>query len=59
MAGKLRMCCPNCGSEDVSKDAAVRWCFETQQWEVSGIFDNANCDACESELKHLDEVSEK
>ena len=47
--------CPSCGSTDVSKDAAVRWDAETQQWDVTAIYDNAHCDGCDSEIKSLDE----
>lgn len=43
---RLTMVCRNCGSEDVTRDAVVRWSVEDQAWEVSGIFDNADCDHC-------------
>lgn len=42
----IKICCQNCGSEDVTRDAVVRWCVENQEWEVSNVFDNADCDNC-------------
>ena len=38
--------CRECGGEGVTRDAVVRWSVEDQKWELSGIFDNADCDDC-------------
>jgi hypothetical protein len=53
---RYKMVCPYCGSEDVSKDATVRWDIDEQRWGVSGIFDNAHCDGCDTELKQISQV---
>lgn len=38
--------CSNCGSPSVTRDATVRWDIKSQKWELSGIFDNSDCDIC-------------
>lgn len=38
--------CRTCGSSGVTRDATVRWDVETQTWQLSGIFDNSDCDVC-------------
>lgn len=43
---KVVIVCRQCGSEEVTRDAVVRWSVEDQDWQVSGIFDNADCDHC-------------
>ena len=46
---KQRPICPNCGSADISRDATARWCDETQDWTLSGTFDDTTCDDCGQE----------
>jgi hypothetical protein len=41
--------CPSCGSENVAKDALVRWVEETQSWALCGTFDRESCLECEAE----------
>jgi uncharacterized protein with PIN domain len=52
---RIMKVCPYCGSDQVSKDATVRWSVEHQQWEISGIFDNGHCDGCDTELKSMED----
>jgi hypothetical protein len=48
-------CCPKCGSADISADAASRWDIDTQQWEVTNIFDKGkSCDDCGHEFSDAD-----
>jgi hypothetical protein len=55
MATKLtRIHCTTCGSTDVSCDASARWCDETSQWELSGLFDNTDCDDCGGECRTVE-----
>jgi hypothetical protein len=56
MTARYKMVCPYCGSEDVSKDATVRWDVDHQCWGVSAIFDGGHCDGCNTELKRVDQV---
>lgn len=42
----ILICCPHCKSQGVTRDAVTRWDNTNQLWEVSGIFDNAECDDC-------------
>lgn len=46
-----KMHCAHCGSENVSCDAAARWCEQTGAWEISGLFDNTDCDDCSGECR--------
>jgi hypothetical protein len=53
---KIKYVCPECGSDEVSRDACVRWNVDSQAWEPTGIYDDAHCDACDSDLKYLDDI---
>lgn len=55
MNTKITKVCPDCGSTDVSRDATARWDEEAQAWEISGLHDGFYCDACDSELKDLED----
>ncbi|WP_322037960.1 hypothetical protein [Burkholderia cenocepacia] len=54
--GKIKMCCPHCGSNLVTKDALVMWDIATQDWQVVSVLDNGNCEACGAELRHVNDV---
>jgi len=48
----VRKVCSLCGSEDVLADAYAFWNAETQQWEVSNVFDKgAYCNNCDGECR--------
>ncbi|WP_175762261.1 hypothetical protein [Burkholderia anthina] len=53
---KITMCCPSCGSDDVTKDAIVSWDRDLQRWENAGVLDSGNCNHCGREVKYLDDV---
>lgn len=55
-AKPVRIVCRKCGSEDVTRDAVVRWSVENQSWSVSGVFDNADCDNCGETLLEEKEI---
>ena len=56
---KIKMICPECGSDDVTRDCLGRWSVERQTWEVSSELDNMQCEACDWEIgpDGFDEVS--
>lgn len=56
MQKRVKMVCPHCGSDNIAKDAAARWYVESQQWEVTNVFDSGNCDNCGEEIKYHDAV---
>lgn len=39
--------CPECGSEDIVKDATAAWSHAEQDWTLAGTQDNCVCQACE------------
>ena len=41
--------CKTCGSEDVRANADVMWNKDTQQWEVVAVYQNTDCEKCESD----------
>lgn len=41
--------CSECGSEDIVKDAWVKWNVETQEWEIDDVFSETFCTECESD----------
>jgi hypothetical protein len=49
MTTKITYRCPSCGSEDVTADAAARWCDEAQKWEASDTHDSLTCQTCGAE----------
>lgn len=55
---KQKPVCQECGSDDVSFDAAAVWNQETQQYELSSTFDSGGCRNCGQEFKHVDWVDE-
>lgn len=52
--GPYHVTCPRCGSPNVVVDAAARWNYETQQWELSSTFDERTCDDCGYESHSFD-----
>lgn len=38
--------CPDCGSRDVAADAAARWNFDRQEWELACTHDCITCQDC-------------
>src|SRR5271165_4101371 len=56
---KIKMICPHCGSDDVTRDCLGRWSVERQTWEVSSELDSMQCEACDREIGSdgFDEVS--
>ncbi len=47
---KIRMICPYCGSDDVTRDCLARWNVADQQWEVTSELDSMRCEACDREI---------
>jgi hypothetical protein len=47
---KVKMICPRCGSDDVTRDGLARRSLEEQKWEISSELDCMQCEACEEEL---------
>lgn len=47
--GRVRHVCGVCGSAKVYRDASAKWSEERQQWVLSGIDDDAYCEACEDD----------
>jgi len=43
---KVKMICPRCGSDDVTRDCVARRRLEEQKWEVSSDIDCMQCEAC-------------
>lgn len=44
-----RYTCQSCGSIDLIFEAALKWNEKTQDWDISTIYDDVSCNACEAE----------
>lgn len=53
---RYKMACPDCGSENVSKDATVRWDVDNQDWSISGIKSVGFCSDCKTELSRVAQI---
>lgn len=52
----MKPVCRSCGSDDVTCDATARWDEDTQNWELSGVFDSKTCGQCSYEKDYCDWV---
>lgn len=52
---RVRKVCETCRGENVTQDALAHWCEESQEWELSSLLDNADCDDCGGET-NIDDV---
>jgi len=48
---RIKIICGTCSSENVSRDGAARWCVDSQQWELSTVYDSADCHDCGTERR--------
>lgn len=57
MSDKLpvRMTCPKCNGENISRDGTLRWDTTAQKWYVSGEHDTFYCDDCDVDFKEARE----
>jgi hypothetical protein len=46
----MRVICRECGSEDVVRDAWVRWDASSQAWEIATTLPAAYCHQCDGEV---------
>lgn len=43
----IKKVCPECGSDDISRDASARWSIEKQEWELCVVYDKyVSCGDC-------------
>lgn len=50
------ICCSECGSRDVMRDATARWDDDAQEWDLNVVFDNSDCNDCAT-ARSLEEVT--
>lgn len=43
---KIKPVCTICGSDEVTRDAIVRWDVEAQTWIISSLLEDLQCDHC-------------
>lgn len=48
---RIRVFCPVCREESVTRDANASWSITTQQWETASVFDDGYCGTCEQSIK--------
>ena len=42
----IKVVCPDCGSDNVTRDACARWSVQTQDWILSTVYDDITCNDC-------------
>ena len=51
VASRVEQACARCGGTDVTMEAAVRWDINSQEWQVSAVYDNsAYCGGCSADV---------
>jgi hypothetical protein len=45
----IRPVCPCCGSDNLTRDATVRWDVDGQAWDLAGTYDCQTCERCGAE----------
>ena len=55
MSAKIKVVCPTCGSDDVTRDGILSWDIPTQEWVVVGEYDDMTCNECGYEGHSFDE----
>lgn len=50
MTQKVKLVCPECGSDSIVIDACARWDVATQAWDLSSTYDVMTCDECSVEF---------
>lgn len=51
---RIAILCGTCGSDDVSRDALAEWSVDSQQWELRGLLDNADCNRCGGQTRLIE-----
>lgn len=42
----MKIICPECGGENIVKDATAAWNEDLRQWELAGVNDHETCNDC-------------
>jgi predicted RNA-binding Zn-ribbon protein involved in translation (DUF1610 family) len=50
VAKKVKLLCPKCKSDSISRDANCFWNIESQEWEISSCDGDIFCDDCGNEF---------
>ena len=52
---KIKKVCKYCDSDDLVRDAVVRWDVDQQEWVLSTTFDDVTCCSCNAEGYDIDQ----
>ena len=47
--GRVKMVCRDCGSDNIDRDAWVKWDTELQEWAVSQLLVRGYCYSCDQD----------
>ena len=50
--------CETCGSENIVRDAPVRWDVAAQRWQMTDVYDGAHCEDCQADCEIADKVND-
>lgn len=51
---KIIYVCAVCGSDDVTTDALARWSVDAQDWILSALLQNTDCEACGGQTRLIE-----
>lgn len=46
--------CPYCGGQIILADACARWNVETQEWDLTTVYDDKTCEDCDTEVSAVE-----
>jgi len=52
----MKLLCPHCHSENITRDACAAWNPETNNWELSGVYDDMSCNDCGEDFNEAKEA---
>jgi len=50
----MKLLCPYCHSENISRDASAKW--NGEKWELSCTYDDITCDDCGRDFYEANEI---
>jgi len=42
----IKLACPDCGTDDVGREATAHWDIDTQAWVLGSVYDQGWCNNC-------------
>lgn len=53
----MKLLCPHCNSENISRDASAKW--NGEEWGLSCVYDDMTCDDCGKDFYEANEENDR